>query len=273
MSNSDDQFVLTRPEGGVAAFNRQAWDRLARQKHPFTRPARDDEVAEPKRLVDAQWLPSDLRGRRVLCLAAGGGRHGPLYATLGAIVTVVDISPAQLQLDREVAAERQLALRTVEASMEDLSMFAPGEFEIVIHPVSTCYLPNIRNVYEQVARVTAPRGIYISQHKQPTSLQASTQPEANRYALVTPYYTSDPLPPVTGSLHREAGTLEFLHRWEQLLGDLCRCGFLITDVTEPCHAHPQAPIGSFAQRSCYAAPYVRIRAQRRSDSPLCGEPA
>src|SRR6202008_505809 len=100
-------------------------------------------------------------GKTLLCLAAGGGKHGPLYAAAGAIVTVVDLSPAQLELDRVVAAQRRLELRTVEASMDDLGMFVAGEFDIVIHPVSTCYLPEIGPVYQQVARVTRPGGLYV----------------------------------------------------------------------------------------------------------------
>ena len=88
-------------------------------------------------------------------------------------VTVVDISPAMLELDREVAAERNFSIRTVEASMDQMPMLADGEFDIVIHPVSTCYVPDLRKVYGEIARVTKPGGYYISQHKQPVSLQSS----------------------------------------------------------------------------------------------------
>src|SRR5438093_277152 len=79
-------------------------------------------------------------------------------------------------------------------------------------------------------------GLYISQHKQPASLQADVQPSPRGYELTEPYYRERPLPAVAGSLHREPGTLEFLHRWEELLGGLCRAGFVIEDVIEPRHA-------------------------------------
>ena len=68
---------------------------------------------------------------------------------------------------------------------------------------------------------------------------------------------------MAGSPHREAGTLEFLHRWEELLGGMCRAGFAIEDVIEPVHADEAAEIGSFGHRSRYVAPYVRIKARRR----------
>jgi hypothetical protein len=113
-----------------------------------------------------------------------------------------------------------------------------------------------------VARVTASGGLYISQHKQPTSLQAAIEPSLRGYELTEPYYRAGPLPPVIGSPHRETGTLEFLHRWEELIGGLCRAGFVIEDLIEPLHAKEQAQVGSFGHRSRYVAPYVRIKARR-----------
>ena len=105
-------------------------------------------------------------------------------------------------------------------------------------------------------------GIYISQHKTPTSLQTDIRTSANGYELLEPYYRGGPLPSVVGSPHREEGTLEFLHRWEELLGLMCRAGFVIEDLVEPLHAKKDAEVDSFGHRSQYVAPYVRIKARR-----------
>ena len=245
--------------------NRNAWQRLAEAGHRFAKPARDDDFANPLASVDGPgWLGGNIHGWNVLCLAAGGGRQGPIYAAAGANVTVVDFSPAMLELDREVAQERGFAIRTVETSMDDLSMFRSGEFDLVIHPVSTCYLADIGRVYREVARVTRGGGLYISQHKQPTSLQTTLEPEARgHYAVTAPYYSDAPLPPIAQSnLVREPGTWEYVHRWQELLGGLCRSGFVIEDLTEPLHAKPGAEPGTFAHRSQFIAPYVRIKARR-----------
>ncbi len=245
------------------SHNREAWDALVRQGQRFTRPAKDEEFQQPLQTVDpAGWLGGDIRGKRVLCLAAGGGRQGPLYAAAGGDVTVVDISPEQLAVDREVAAERGLSLRTVETSMDALDMFSAGSFDIVIHPVATCYVPQIGPVYAAVARVTRVGGIYVSQHKSPISLQTDASPQGGVYSLREPYYRQGPLPAVLGSRHREEGTLEYLHRWEELIGLLCRAGFVIEDLVEPLHAKENVAAGSFAERSKFVAPYVRIKARR-----------
>lgn len=248
--------------------NRKAWDARVRAQARFTRPAPDEEFANPLAAVDAAgWLGPSIAGQNVLCLASGGGRQGALYAAAGARVTVVDISAEMLAIDRQVAAERGLPLRAIEGSMDDLSALPPASFDIVVQPVSTCYVPDVVAVYRQVVRVLVPGGLYISQHKQPTSLQASTEPSSRGYELVEPYYRRGPLPPVAGSPHREAGTLEFLHRWEELLGGMCRAGFAIEDVIEPVHADLAAEIGSFGHRSRYVAPYVRIKARRLNIAP------
>lgn len=252
----------------VHDHNRRAWDQRVRENRRFTRPVDPTELADPVKAIDP-WVaaepPDGPAGKRVLCLAAGGGRQGILYANAGADVTVVDLSQAMLDVDDRVAADRGLPVRTVRASMDDLSMLGDGVFDIVVHPVSTCYLPDIAKVYSEVARVTRAGGLYVSQHKQPTSMQAHTEPVARGYELLEPYYREGPLPQVTGSVHREAGTLEYLHRWSALVGELCRAGFVIEDLSEPLHAKPESRPGTFGHRSCYVAPYVRLKARRNTN--------
>ena len=252
----------------VSVHNARAWDALARQGVSLAQPATDADLRDPFAIINpAGWLGSDIRGWRVLCLAAGGGRHSALYAACGAKVTVVDVSGEMLALDRAAAAERSFDVRLVQTSMEDLSMFAPGEFDAVIHPVSTCYVPDVRPVFAAAARVTRPGGLYISQHKSPVSLQVAPRPEPDGYVVRESYYRSGTLPMAEPSHLREAGTLEFLHRWEELVGGMCRSGFVIEDLVEPVHAKPQAAAGSFGHRAQYIAPYVRIKARRQENSP------
>lgn len=247
--------------------NRAAWDRLAKIQDRLAKPARDEDFANPLQSVDGcGWLGGDIKGKRVLCLAAGGGRQGPIYASAGATVTVVDISPAMLELDREVARERNIPLRTVEASMDNLSVLGDQSFDIVIHPVSTCYVPNVLPVFTEVARVLAAGGLYISQHKQPTSLQTGLETEGGGYRIVHPYYMNEPLPPsAKPNLIREEGTLEYIHRLEDLLGAMCRSGLFIEDITEPLHAKLNAESNSFAHRSQFVAPYIRVKARKHGE--------
>ncbi|MEL6111067.1 MAG: class I SAM-dependent methyltransferase [Planctomycetota bacterium] len=245
---------------------------MAQAGDPLCRPATEEELSRPLSVIDqAGWLGESIAGQKVLCLAAGGGRQSSLYAAAGAEVTVVDLSGAMLELDRQVAAERGIPMRILQANMEDLSGLRDAEFDIVIQPVSTCYVSAIDNVYREVARVTRASGLYISQHKQPTSLQADYQRGPEGYAIRHAYYRDAPVPrpradsPVSRRL-RESGAVEYLHRWEDLIGKLCRSGFVIEDLIEPLHAKPDAPMNSFADRATHIAPYVRIKARRTGSS-------
>src|SRR2546425_12946786 len=121
----------------IYAANRRAWDERVRQGKPHTERAADRHFKNPMAVVDeCGWLGGDVAGKHVLCLAAGGGKHSVLFAAAGAKVTVVDISPQMLALDRELAAKRGLEIQVVESSMDDLSMFAAASFDVVIQPVS-----------------------------------------------------------------------------------------------------------------------------------------
>jgi SAM-dependent methyltransferase len=168
-----------------------------------------------------------------------------------------------LDLDRLVARERRIDMEILQGSMDDLSMVATARYDLVIHPVSTCYVPDVRRVFAEVARVTKPGGRYVSQHKSPTSLQASVEPGAvGRYELVHPQSAREPLPPGPPSRLREAGTQEFIHSFTALVGGICAAGFTVEDVCEPDHTAPAAAAGSFSHRAAFVPPYLRILARR-----------
>jgi SAM-dependent methyltransferase len=215
----------TAEQAAAIDHNRRAWDRLAADGVPLARPATDEAFGDPRGWLGSAgsdtrpWLPTRLAGLDVLCLAAGGGKHGPLYAAAGARVTVLDVSPAMLALDRAVARERRIDLEIFEGSMDDLSMFTTARFDLVIHPVSTCYLPDVSVVFREVARVTRGNGLYVSQHKSPASLQAGIVPnDRGRYELEHPQQSRTLLPAMPPSRLPEEpsrASWRWLPEWER----------------------------------------------------------
>ncbi len=248
--------------------NRIAWDRMAKNGHPLAKPATDEDLSNPLKCVDEiGWLGDSIAGQHVLCLAAGGGRHSALYSTAGAIVTVVDISPGMLELDRQVAQERQLQVRLFEGTMKSLPMLKDREFDIVVHPVSTCYIDDLMATYSEIARVLRPGGLYISQHKQPTNLQASLETTDGRYMIELPIQGNlAATPPSSPSRLRETGTREVIHSLQALLGGMCRAGFSIEDLTEPQHGKLDQPAGTFGHRCAFIPPYIRVKARRNANT-------
>ncbi len=265
--HSEDRLTLRK--------NAVAWDRLAASGQPLAKPAADAAFANPRQWLGTggppgrPWLPESLVGLEILCLAAGGGKHGPLYAAAGGRVTVVDLSAAMLELDRQVARERRIDLTLVQTSMDDLSMFPAERFDLIIQPVSTCYLRTVRRLLAEVARVCRPGGRYLSQHKAPLSLQASLQPNAaGRYELLQTQVGANaadrmPLPAAVPSRLREPGTDEFIHSLTDLLGGICAAGFVIDDFFEPAEADASSSPGSYEHRARYLPPYLRVLARRQ----------
>jgi ubiquinone/menaquinone biosynthesis C-methylase UbiE len=244
-------------------LNAAAYDRMVEAGSVFAKVASDEEVAEPLKVLDVRgWLPASVAGMEVLCLAAGGGWQSILYAAAGARVTVFDLSPAMLRLDEREAKRRGYSVSLVQGSMDDLSAFGEARFDIVHQPVSTCYVPHIEAVYREIARVLRDGGVYISQHKQPASLQVTHRTPEGQYVIGLEYYRDAPLPTTEDDSYREAGTVEHLHRWDQLIGGLCRAGFVLEDLTEPYRADRTSPIGHYRHRGRFLPPYVRLKARR-----------
>jgi SAM-dependent methyltransferase len=147
----------------VLKHNRKAWDLEVANGNPWTVPASPELIARarqgdwqivltPTKPVPAIWFP-DLKGCRVLCLASGGGQQGPILSAAGADVTVLDNSPRQLQADIDVARREELDLKAVDGDMADLSIFGDSTFDLIVHPVSNCFVPNILPVWHEAFRV------------------------------------------------------------------------------------------------------------------------
>jgi SAM-dependent methyltransferase len=244
--------------------NQRAWDERVRRQDRHTRTVLTRDLKDPLPILDPEnWLGGNVRGKKALCLASGGGLQSGLLAAAGAVVTVVDLSNAMLDQDRAIAAKHNFQILAVQASMDDLSMFAAGAFEIVLQPVSTCYVPDILAVFREVARVLRDGGVYISQHKQPASLQAETLPTPRGYVITEPAERAGPLPPVLPCFHREADAIEYLHPWRNIIGGMCRAGFVIEDLVEPnAAANALAEPGTWEHRCAHLPPYAKIKARR-----------
>ncbi|WP_045234439.1 class I SAM-dependent methyltransferase [Deinococcus pimensis] len=195
----------------------------------------DVTVTETKRVPRA-WLPA-VAGLDVLCLASGGGQQGPLLAAAGANVTVLDLSEAQLGLDRHVAEREGLPLRTVQGSMTDLSVFADASFDVIIHPVATLFVPDVMPVWKEAFRTLRRGGRLVAGFINPLIyifdrqlLDASGTLEV-RYQV--PYADETQLPQeVQDAYRRDAAPFEFSHTLTTLIGGQTDVGFVIAGLYE-----------------------------------------
>ena len=115
-------------------------------------------VLTPTREVPRTWFFPDMRGKRVLGLAAGGGQQMPIFAAMGAACTVLDYSEAQIASERVVAEREGYDIDAVRADMTRPLPFADGSFDLIYHPVSNCYIEDVQPVWRECFRVLAPGG-------------------------------------------------------------------------------------------------------------------
>ena len=235
-----------KTEFDVVSYNREAWNREVDRGNEWTVPVSAEQVAAarqgelhllltPTRPVPRGWL-GDLAGARVLGLAAAGGQQGPLLAAAGAQVTILDNSPRQLDQDRVVALRDGLELRTELGTMTDLSRFAEDSFDLIFHPVSNLFVPDVRPVWQACQRVLAPGGALLAGFANPAQYLFDFAAEERgelvvRYRL--PYSDRGDLPAeAVRALVQRGDPLEHGHPLEDQIGGQTDAGLLITGFYE-----------------------------------------
>jgi SAM-dependent methyltransferase len=240
----------------IREHNRRAWDAEVERGNEWTVPVSRERIEEARQgrlriLLSEQkpvprgWFPEEMRGLEVLCLASGGGQQAPLLSATGARVTVLDNSPAQLAQDRAVAEREGLDLKTVEGDMADLSAFADEGFDLIYHPVSNLFVPDVRPVWREAFRVLRRGGRLLAGFLNPAYFVFDLG-LAERGVLevknVIPYSDAESLG--GGERERRAAereAFEFSHTLTDLVGGQLDAGFILTGLYEDHHrTAPQA---------------------------------
>lgn len=257
------------PPARVAAFNKAAWDALARRGNQWTIPVQQDEVQRarsgdvrvvltPTRPVPPEWL-GDLRGKSVLGLASAGGQQGPLLAAAGAHVTVLDNSPAQLGQDRLVAKREGLQITLIEGDMRDLSCLQDQSFDLVFHPCSNCFVPDVLAVWEECFRVLKPGGDLLAGFVNPVVFMMDLEQERAGHVILkykTPFSQFDyPGDPELTRLRSDGEPIDFGHSLQDQIGGQLAAGFHLVSLFEDGWPADRSPI--HALMKCYLATRAR----------------
>lgn len=237
----------------IPAHNRSAWDRQVAVGNRWTVPVSAEAVAAarqgewsvvltPRRAVPRVWF-GELAGARLLALASGGGQQAPIFAAAGAIVTVLDNSPAQLARDRLVAERDDLVLDLQLGEMTDLSRFADGAFDLVFHPCANAYIPDVRPMWRECFRVLRRGGRLLAGFTQPVVyLFDSDQMDQSADLVVRhkiPY--ADPTSLSAEKLQQRIAngeTIEFGHTLTDQIGGQLDAGFVLRAFFEDTSDQP-----------------------------------
>lgn len=231
----------------ILKYNREAWNRRVTANNPWTVPVSTEVIEKAKQgdwqivltptlPVPREWFP-EIVGCKVLCLASGGGQQGPILAAAGAEVTVFDNSPKQLDQDRMVAKRDTLELRTVQGDMADLGIFATDSFDLIFHPVSNSYVPDVNPVWKEAYRVLRDGGALLAGFTNPIryafdwELAERTGELRVKYKL--PYADIEDLDEQKkADCIAQGEPLEFSHSLDDQIGGQLAAGFLLTGFYE-----------------------------------------
>ncbi len=223
-------------------INSRAWDEEVKRNNYWTRQvsrtlisqARNGEIhttLTPEKEIPQSWFAN--LGKKVLALASGGGQQAILLSAAGYDVTLVDISNSQLNQDRELAKKENLTLKTIQASMNDLSFLEAESFDSVINPCSLNFVSDCTQVFKEVARVLKKNGHFLFALANP-ALYLFDVDRLEKGKLKLKYTlpfdgTKSLSEKQRKKLIENCGTLEFSHTLSTIIGGLCQSGFVIKD--------------------------------------------
>ena len=214
-----DRWVREGWEWGVPVSHQAYLDALA---------GNWDVVLTPTKPVPKAWF-GDLKGKRVLGLASGGGQQMPIFAALGAVCTVLDYSPAQLESERMVSQREGYDIRIIRADMTKPLPFDDNAFDLIFHPVSNCYVREVRPIFRECFRVLKPGGALLGGYDMGINFLVDEKEE--RIVNSLPF---DPItdPALMAQLQKNDDGVQFSHTLEDQVGGQLAAGFQITDLYE-----------------------------------------
>jgi ubiquinone/menaquinone biosynthesis C-methylase UbiE len=251
----------------VYLYNHARWEALAKANALFTRPNLDldKESAREYLGLDRFGITWDLTGKNVLCLASGGGQQSVAFALLGAVVSVFDISPSQLERDKAAAEHYGTKISLFQGDMRDLSCFDSDSFDIIWHPYSLTFVPDSRVVFHEVSRILKVGGLYHLMCANPF-FSGLTHKDWNEdgYVLKLPYenetVTSYPdqewVYDQSQSLNKILEPREYRQTLSRIMNGLINEGLFLAYFSEIKSNDPDALPGSWGHFADIAPPWI-----------------
>lgn len=239
----------------ICQHNSSVWDKEALEQKPWSQPVSQDTIVLAKqgewaihitkKPIPRTWLPLDIRGKDILCLASAGGQQAPVLVAAGANVTVYDISEKQLEQDRYVAERDNLNLITMQGDMAELSELSDETFDYIINPISNLYIPDVNPVWHECYRVMRENGVLLASFYNPVLFMFDRDVKVENQGLIKPKYSipySD-LDSLTKEQYQEkiekGEAIVFGHTLTDQINGQLNAGFKLTGFYEDEHPSPR----------------------------------
>lgn len=182
----------------------------------------------PTKPVPKAWF-GELKGKKLLGLASGGGQQMPIFAALGAECTVLDYSPKQLESERLVSDREGYKIEIIRGDMTKPLPFADETFDLIFHPVSNCYVEEVRPIWKECFRVLKKGGILLSGLDNGVNFMFDDDESTLKHR-----FPFNPLkdPQLMKEMEATNSGVQFSHTFEEQVGGQLEAGFLLTHLYE-----------------------------------------
>ena len=182
----------------------------------------------PVKAVPRHWI-GDVRGKRILGLASGGGQQMPILTALGGQCTVLDYSEKQLESEKMVAEREGYQIRIIRADMTKRLPFDDEEFDLIYHPVSNCYVREVKPIWKECFRVLKKGGWLISGTDH--YINYIVDPDEKMIVNELPF---DPVAnkKQRKQLEKEDAGMQFSHSLEEQINGQLEAGFILRELYE-----------------------------------------
>lgn len=187
-----------------------------------------DVVLTPVKAVPHDWF-GDLKGQKVLGLASGGGQQIPIFSALGAKCTVLDYSGVQCESERKVAAREGYEVEVIQADMTQRLPFDDETFDLIFHPVSNCYVEEVRPIFRECFRILKKGGVLLCGFDNGINFLFDETETEIKYKL--PFNPLKDPQQYEASIQNDWG-IQFSHTLEEQIGGQLEAGFVLTDLYE-----------------------------------------
>ena len=258
-----------------SSANKKWWEKMVKEECGFTKPwlnldikvlqklAKGELKNPPEPLNDIYPISvlANVKGKDVLCLASGGGQQSAVFSLLGAHVIVIDIADGQLEGDKKAAAHYGYKVKNIQGDMSDLSILKDNSFDLVYQAPSMCYIPDVKKVYSEVARVLRSGGLYRADAQNPLSWAVDEESwDGKGYRISEPYKLK------AQKRAKDQNVIEFRHYLSDAFNGLIESGFIIERVEEmpaDLYQNGQPKQGTWLHSLLYAPGSFAILARKK----------
>lgn len=188
-------------------------------------------VLTPNKPVPKNWF-CDFKDAKILGLASGGGQQMPIFSALGANCTVLDYSDKQLESEKFVAERENYNIELIKADMTKPLPFDDNLFDLILHPVSNCYVEDVLPIWKECYRVLKKGGILLAGLDNGINFLFDEEETTFKYKL--PFNPLKDRSLYDDSLKNDWG-IQFSHTIEEQIGGQLKAGFTLVDIFEDCN--------------------------------------